>query len=115
MTTAALGELGERLASDFLQRAGLRIVDRNYRTNWGEIDIVCRDDSTLVFVEVKTRSSAEVAQPHESVGHRKRSKLRLLAEHYIATHNCDDVEVRFDVISIVLGEKPTIEHIVGAF
>jgi putative endonuclease len=115
MTTGSLGVRGEQLAADFLKRAGYRIICRNYRTRLGEIDIICQNRSTVVFVEVKTRSDSGVALPYESVGERKRGKLRVLAGEYLSRARLTDVDARFDVVSVVMGAEPQFEHIVGAF
>jgi putative endonuclease len=116
MKTRALGDRGEQLAAEYLRRHGMRILARNYRTRLGEIDIIAQDRTTIALVEVKTRTSAEVAWPYESVGAHKREKLRRLALEYLARHGDEDRDIRFDVVSIVAGPgRPVIEHIPGAF
>jgi putative endonuclease len=115
MSARTLGALGEQAAAEFLLRKGFRVLERNLRTRLGEIDLVCRDQATVVFVEVKTRSRADVAQPYESVGMQKRSKLRRLAEQYLHRHRLDSADARFDVVSVTLGTRLGIEHIIGAF
>jgi putative endonuclease len=111
-----LGELGEELAVRYLIKKKYRILARNWRDRGGELDIVARDGGTLVFVEVKTRTSDTFALPVESVGYDKQRRLRRLADRYIARNNVADCEVRFDIISIVTrGANPEIEHLENAF
>lgn len=111
-----LGKLGEELAVRYLIKKEYRILARNWRDRGGELDIVARDGGTLVFVEVKTRTSDTFALPIESVGFEKQRKLRRLAERFITRNDFTNCEVRFDVISIVArGAKPEIEHLEDAF
>lgn len=111
-----LGAKGEDVAAGFLTRKGFRILERNYRSRLGEVDLVCQDRGAVVFVEVKTRTSSGFAPPLASVGPRKRAKLRRLAAEYVISRRRESSEIRFDVLSIVLGPgKPEIEHIPGAF
>lgn len=115
MNRKELGSRGEGLARRYLSRKGFRILDRNWRTRLGEIDLVCRDRDTLVFVEVKARSGADFGRPYEAVGPVKQSRLRRLAEEYIGSHELADCPVRFDVLSVLMLKKPEVEHIEGAF
>jgi putative endonuclease len=110
-----LGRKGEDLAASYLRSLGWEIVERNYTTWLGEIDLVCRDHGTLVFVEVKTRTSSGIARPDQSVTQRKQAKLRRLVEEYLMKHNLESSDVRFDVLGITLGgRRPEFEHIAGA-
>lgn len=111
-----LGKTGEDRAAIFLQKCGYRILEKNYRCPLGEIDIIALDGSTLVFVEVKTRSSYRYGLPQEAVGYRKQAKLRQLADYYTKHRGIYDVNCRFDVISVMNGaEINKIEHIKNAF
>src|SRR2546423_3834786 len=75
-----LGRLGEQLAAEHLVRRGFRIVERNYRTRWGELDIIAFDGTTLAFCEVKTRRLGPAAgTPFDALRHRKRSRIRKIA------------------------------------
>jgi len=106
-TSKATGARGERETLDFLEAHGYRIVDSNVRPLGGmargEIDVVAWDGSYLVFCEVKTRRSALGNQgtPAEAVDARKQKQLTRLAMAYIAKHNLDDVDCRFDVVEVV--------------
>lgn len=110
-----VGSKGEDLAAEFLKGKGYRIIGRNYKTPVGELDIIAKDGETLVFIEVKTRSSNAFGYPFEAVDSRKKRKLKNLALFYLKNQkkNC---AARFDVISINLtGTKKEIEHIKDAF
>ena len=113
----SLGISGEEEACGFLKKNGCKILQRNYRTPRGEIDIIARLGKIVLFVEVKTRVSSAFAQPWESVGFRKRQNLKIAAKSYIQQQKSRDDEYRFDVLSIVMNEtsKPEIEWIQNAF
>jgi putative endonuclease len=116
-----LGRLGEQLAAEHLIRRGFQIVERNYRTRWGELDIVAFDGRTLAFCEVKTRRlSAPGRNPLESVHTRKRSKVRKMAGCWLIerTDRPYADNVRFDAIGVTLdpaGRLVSLEHLEGAF
>ncbi len=95
------GALGERLAADFLRSRGYRIVETNYRTREGEIDIVARDGECLVFVEVRSKRSLSFGSPEESITPAKQNKLRLAAAHYLQSHDQLTQPYRIDVLAIV--------------
>ncbi len=116
MKPKPLGRKGEGLAASYFREKGWEILERNYRTRLGEIDLVCRDRNSIVFVEVKTRASAVFARPDESVTQSKQAKLRRLVEDYLVKHNLESSDVRFDVLGVTLGgRRPEFEHIIGAF
>ncbi len=96
-----LGRWGEDKAEVFLSEKGYKIVERNYRGGRGEIDLVCEDGETLVFVEVKTRSDSEFASPEEAVDKRKQRQLVRLAKRYLVERNLwGKVDCRFDVVTV---------------
>ncbi len=95
-----LGDFGESFAVDFLLENGYAILERNYKTKTGEIDIIASIGNTLVFVEVKTRSSEKYGQPSEAVGCKKRSHMLSVAEEYYS-EDLPYNEIRFDVIEII--------------
>jgi len=111
-----LGSEGENLAVKFLKGKGYQIIERNYKTPLGEIDILAMDGNTLVIVEVKTRTDNIFGYPFESVNERKRQKLRDLASLYLKRLG-KEPPVRFDVLSILYRDrgKKKIEHIKDAF
>ena len=107
MKAKPLGRKGEDLAASYLRNLGWEILERNYRTRLGEID--------LVFVEVKTRIETDFARPDQSVTQRKQAKLRRLVEDYLVKHRQESADIRFDVLGVTLSErKPEFDHIVGA-
>ncbi len=110
-----LGTLGEDLAIDYLIKQGYQILERNYRYQKGEVDILAKKDDALVAVEVKTRTGNYFGHPHEFVKQKKIKLLVATVDHYV-TQNDLDVEVRFDIIGIVHAENQfKIEHIEDAF
>jgi len=110
-----LGEEGEALAVRFLKKKGYRIIQRNYRTPIGEIDIIARDKETVVFVEVKTRESMRYGLPFESIGLKKRQKIVNVAELFLKRFR-EVPPCRFDVVSISYKDgRPRLELIKGAF
>ena len=110
-----LGRTGEQLAADYLQRAGLRILDRNYRCAEGEIDIVAADQRVLVACEVKTRSGLGYGTPIEAVTRRKLRRLRRLAVRWVVTHGLIFDELRIDIVGVLRSPSGefTIEHVRG--
>lgn len=110
-----IGKQGEKIAANYLQSIGYSIISSNWRYSYYEIDLIAQDDKTLVFVEVKSRSSEQFAHPEDSVNKKKQGKLIKAAEAYIFNNNYLG-ELRFDVISIVFGKSdPEIFHIKDAF
>ncbi len=106
------GEHAETLAADFLQGKGLRIVARNYRSRYGEIDLIARDGSTVVFVEVRSRSSESYGGAAASITAAKREKLIKTARHYLAGVS-PLPPCRFDAV-LLSGEPPRIDWIRNA-
>ncbi len=110
-----LGSKGEDIAIKFLSKKGHKILFRNYKTPLGEVDIITKDNETIVFVEVKTRSNESFGQPFESVDYRKQERLKRIALYYLKQNRIES-PIRFDVISILLRNgKNEINHIVEAF
>ena len=111
-----LGDHGEDLAAAALKKQGFKILERNYTTPLGEIDLVARQGKTLVIVEVKTRKSTRFGSPQEAVSAAKQTKLRRLADYYMKDKRLTDSPVRFDVVAILLADTgPQIEIISNAF
>jgi len=82
-STKQTGDWGEDLAAAELEKAGYKIIDRNFRTRFGEIDIIAEDGNTLVFVEVKAKSSTKYGAPAEMITRRKQHKLKLMSQYYV--------------------------------
>jgi putative transposase len=115
-TRRQLGDHGEDLAAAALKRQGYKVLERNYLTPLGEIDLIARQGKTLVFVEVKTRKSTRFGSPQEAVSAAKQAKLRRLADYYLKNKRLAEVPVRFDVVAVTLSEDgPQVEIIQGAF
>ena len=95
-----LGKTGEDLAAAELERRGYAVLARRYRTRHGEIDIVARDEDTLVFVEVKVKATAECGTAAEAVTRHKQRRVASMAAEYLARTSCSDVACRFDVVAI---------------
>ncbi len=114
----SLGRWGEKRCEKFLRAKGLKTLTRNFSCKTGEIDLVMVDtDSSLVFVEVRTRASEDFSPPEQTVTYPKRTRLIRTARHFIATHEIDNRPFRFDVVAIVLPPKgpAQIEHYQNAF
>ena len=114
---AAAGEVGERLAADFLRRSGYKILRRNCRTRLGEIDIVARDGDEVVFVEVKTRSSKSWGLPEDAISAAKRRKISRAAIAFADRHRLRERALRFDVVAVLLeeGREPQVRLYKDAF
>ena len=116
-----LGQAGEDLALAHLERLGYRLVARNHRTRWGEIDLVVCDGATLVFVEVKTRRATGSGRgPWEALHERKRAQVRRMAAAFLADvrERPHAAELRFDAIGVVIdprGRLLALDHLEGAF
>ena len=112
-----LGVLGEELAARELTSRGYTIVERRYRTRYGEIDIVAEDAGTLVFVEVRARATGEFGAAAESVTDAKKRKVTAMAVDYLARHHVTNRPCRFDVVAIdaALSEQPEITVYASAF
>lgn len=109
------GKIGEDLAVTYLVDKGYRILERNWRSGHKEIDIIALDGDTLVAIEVKTRKSNTFGEPDIAVGVMKQKMLIWAAEAYVRHKNLD-VEIRFDIISIVITDTDKhLEHIEDAF
>ena len=104
-TSGSAGRQAEDLAARFLEKKKLRIIARNYRCRGGEIDLVCRDGATLVFVEVRLRSDPRFGGAAASVTVAKQGRIALAAQHYLAAHRLHDAPCRFDCV-LIDGEAP---------
>jgi putative endonuclease len=111
------GRLGESAARRHLERLGLRFLTANYRSGRGEIDLVFRDEDTLVFVEVKTRSAGGWTRPAAAVNARKKRLLSQTALDYVRRLPNPRVRIRFDVVEVLLadGEVREIRHLPATF
>jgi putative endonuclease len=114
---AGLGSHGEALAAAFLQRNGMKILERNFRCKGGEVDIVAKDGETIVFVEVKTRRTLTCGPPQAAVTGFKQRQISKAALAWLGKNRMQDPPSRFDVIAILVDNRYThqVEHIRNAF
>ena len=113
---AALGKRGEDLAHRYLRQVGFTVVARNYRPGAdSEVDIVARRGDLLVFVEVKTRTSADASHPERAIDAQKQEHIARAARSYVTRAGIEWNRVRFDTIAVVLGDPPSISHHEDAF
>lgn len=111
-----IGRMGEDEAVRYLQNKGFRVIERNYRSGRGEIDIIGMDDDVLVFVEVKTRTKEGFGEPEDSVDLKKQNQICKIAVGYLQSEQIYDRDCRFDVISVKgYGKGLKIVHIKDAF
>ena len=113
-----LGRWGEKRSEKFLKRKGLKTLTRNFSCKTGEIDLIMVDsDGTLVFVEVKTRANEDFSPSESAVTKAKKIRMLRTARYFLATNNIEDRPFRFDVVTIVLGEKgpAQLRHYENAF
>lgn len=113
----AVGAYGERVAVRALEDAGWTVLDRNWRTRSGELDVVAMRSGTVAFVEVKCRRSLAFGTPALAVTPRKAARLRAVAAEWLAAHDLADADVRFDVVSVLLPRAgaAVVERYEGAF
>jgi putative endonuclease len=117
-TSTPLGKRGEQAAARHLKRHGFIIVARGDRGRLGEIDLVAIDQRTVVFVEVKTRTSHDAGHPADAVDRNKQRQLTRAARGYLKRHDLADHSARFDVVAITWSDPrkpPQIEHFRNAF
>ena len=114
MTAKTIGDKGENVALNYCLSKGYELVERNYRSRYGEIDIILKDDQYIIFAEVKTRKYDSIATPSEFVDSRKRKRILMTAAIYL-DENPTDLQPRFDVIEIIYDTFIHINHIENAF
>jgi putative endonuclease len=111
-----LGLEGEEMACAFLRRRGYRILKRNFRSPFGEVDIIASKGGSLVFCEVKARTSGDMEIALEAVDHKRQGRLARAASYYLSCESGSEYLCRFDVIALLRrGGKWKIEHVQDAF
>jgi len=108
------GRRGEDQAADFLKRAGYRLIARNVRVGRDELDLIARQNETVIFIEVKTRKNERFGRPVSAVNPAKRRKISRAAVRFLKKHKLQPPYIRFDVIEVV-GEEPQIRHLQNVF
>ena len=110
------GAQSEDLAAWYLKKSGYKILEQNYRTHLGDIDIIAKEKKTIVFVEVKSRRSIRYGSPKWSVTHQKQRKISMVALQYLKYTGQTDTAARFDVVSVIDNrDEPQIEVVKNAF
>ena len=112
-----LGARGEALAWNFLKKSGYSIVEKNYRTRFGEMDVIAEKEGAVIFIEIKTRRNHQFGLPAEAVDWRKRQKMIRVAESYLQQKKMENREARFDILSITWDgtTEPHFEILDNAF
>ena len=112
MNRAVTGQVGERVAAAHLERTGHRILERNYRCTYGEIDLVAEEGAELAFVEVRTRSGPSFGSPEESITWPKKQRMTRCALAYLSERQVKDRRWRIDLIAVLLerGQVTRLEH-----
>lgn len=100
-----LGKIGEEKAVSFLKKQGFSIIRKNFQTRLGEIDIIAKKDSSIHFIEVKTRTSDKKGQPYEAVNKRKINHLKKAAQFFLLKSNLKNYKLKIDVISIIIKDN----------
>lgn len=111
-----VGNKGESIAEDYLKRKGYKIIRKNYRCRFGEVDIIARDNDTIVFIEVRTKQNDNFGSPQDSITPAKIEKISKTSLSFIQEKKLTGFSYRFDFIAITFPQgKPNIEHIENAF
>ena len=106
----ATGKLGEDIATQFLEEKGYKILFRNFKTKYSEIDLITQKGKSLVFIEVKTRKGEAYGQPEEAINQNKKSRLKKAAQAFVAFHHWEG-PFQIDAICLVLGPNNEILHL----
>ena len=114
-SSKAIGDLAESLAAQFLEQHGLKVLTRNFRCRGGEIDLICRNGKTLVFVEVRRRRSASFGGAGASITRSKQRRIILAAQHYLTANAKTECDCRFDCVLLDGRAENHIEWIRDAF
>jgi putative endonuclease len=116
MNQRTWGKAQEELAAHFLEQNGLKILERNFRYERGEIDLIAEEGEELVFIEVKARQSTIFGAPEDAVTEKKQEQVHAVAEGYLFMHNIDNRPCRFDIMAIEYHNgSATIRHLRDAF
>ncbi len=108
------GKIGERIAADYLKNHGYEIISRNFRTRYGEIDIIARHKNTLVFIEVRSRGGDRFGTPTESITRDKQNKLRLMSAYFLLKNKLQRQAHRIDVVAIIFDQgKARLRHLMN--
>lgn len=106
-----IGKIGEATACDYLLTQGYSLIQQNYHSKWGELDIICQKDKTIIFVEVKTKVGTLKGKPYEAITASKLSHLKRPIQYFLLDIKYKDFKYRLDVISIVLDTQNQVEEL----
>jgi putative endonuclease len=118
LDTKKVGDKGEQIASEYLEKHGFEIIERNIRFGrMGEIDLIAKDGGVTVFVEVKTRKNLNYGEPEYAITKSKMNQIKKLANAYLYEKKISEIDCRFDVVTILYDEngKKKLNHIANAF
>ncbi len=101
MNNKEIGKLGEKIAKEYLEKQGIKIIEQNYFCKFGEIDLIGIENKTIIFIEVKLRFNNSFGAPYEAVGSKKWERLQNAAQLYLIEHNINNMDCRFDIISLL--------------
>ena len=114
MNTRRFGIIGEKIAQDYLRNKGYEILEINFYTKKGEIDIIAKKDNCIIFVEVKTRTNLKFGTPAMAVNSTKKKHIKFASKIYLALNQLKECEIRFDVIEVlIMNGKCEINHLEG--
>ena len=114
MNTRRFGIIGEKIAQDYLSNKGYKILETNFYTKKGEIDIVAKKASYIIFIEVKTRTNMKYGTPAMAVNSTKKKHIKFVAKIYLSLNKIKEQDVRFDVIEVLIMDgKCKINHLEG--
>lgn len=114
-TKQEIGKIGEELATQYLNNNGYKILERNFRGNKGEIDIIATEENQIIFVEVKARTNFKYGRPAEAVTKQKQIHIEKTAEYYVLKNKMEHKSMRFDVVEVyIIPGKYKIKHVKNA-
>lgn len=111
MHNRQFGSYAEGLVIKFLQEQGYKILQKNYRCKFGEIDIIAKHQEFLVFIEVKARTSCKFGLPQDSINYHKQQKIRNVSQVYLSVHNLHQKPIRYDVVALLFNKQYELEKI----
>jgi putative endonuclease len=100
-----LGKKGEEIAEKYLIKSGYKIIERNFRTKYGEIDLICEKDSSIIFIEVRTKSNLEFVSPEESISSKKIDHIKNSSLDYLSKNKKKYKDIKFEFIGILISSK----------
>lgn len=107
-----VGKTGEKTAKIYLEKEGYKIIEQNYRTKFGEIDIIAVKENTLIFIEVKTRTNLKYGFPSDSITQNKINHIKKAIKYYLYKNKIEEIPIRIDVLEILcIGKNIKINHI----